>query len=289
MKTVRLNITLSASLLTVFILGTISFAKSTGNSVDDGFDALEKNKGSSKTLSQGINGFDSLDKGAKTNASSGHGIDAALSDIEAHKAKKKAEAAEKKRKIMAEEAKKSDEDMKNSCYVDSGPLLQFRVVYKTTEEQEAHEEWARTHAAEIEEENRKRRAAKAEQRRICDEWKAAGPKANSESFKAKLRQQDAVIAQMQRTATEEAKRRDATIEADIKQQKSSEESSREAKNKADRDTANSRASAAKAKSDAKEAEREEKHKQWCMVELAKDHRWCGCGKYDPVKGGVCMK
>lgn len=272
---------LVSGLLLALALLTPDFVMAAGNSINDTFDALANSKGGSKTSAAGLDAFDDMAKGkGSSDAGTGHGIDAGLQTIEANRAEKKARIAEEKRIRMEELAKKQDQDMNSDCYCayNNCLLRAYRYDYKsskTAREQEIEQ------AAILDEADRQARPAREAKKRVCDEWKAAGPKANSESFKAQLRQQDAAIAAAKRGAEEAARQRDAMIEADIKQRAAQEESARIAKRNATEDAEKSRAAAQAAKAEAAAAEGEEKRRQACM-----EHRsegLCECMKYYPKK------
>lgn len=289
------NILMCGLLLALMIS---SVAMAAGNSINDTFDSLANSKGGSGKAA-GLDAFDDLASGkGGSDAGIGHGVDAGLQAIEANKAAKAAQAERLRRIRMEQEAQKQDEEMQRSCrcifttclkIVDnSDPCKQF-INYSSSSaygepywacqrEVRAKEQWKRAHAEEIAAQELKEWQA---QKRVCEAWKAAGPKANSESFKAQLRQQDAAIASRQREADEAALQRDALISAEERAQLAKERAIYDAKN------AKAAQEAAKAKSKADEQEAE--FKTSCLADV--DYSRCGCLKYYPIKnkGGVCRK
>lgn len=303
----RINIFLATLLLLVSAVIASGIAFAAGNSIDDGFAALDKSKGGAKAT--GIDaGFDALDKGSskatgieagfgalekgksKGDAATGHGVDAGFQGVEAHKAEQAAQAARIQRIRMEQEAQKNEQDMNSNC----GPCLykECRIglsyEFRNSQAKAAWEASQREHAAEIAEENRQYHAARAEQRRVCDAWKAAGPKANSESFKAQLRQQDNAIEAAQKAADESARQRDALIAADIKRAQSNSARAEIAQRNADENAANAANASEKAKRDAILAEREAKTRNWCLAVKSRLDL-CTCSQYNPVQGSACGK
>lgn len=289
----RINNFLATVLLLLSAAITADFAVAAGNSIDDGFDALDKAKGGSKTTGQGIDaGFGSLDKG-KGSTAAGHSIEAGFQDVAAQRAKEAAGEEEKKRIRMEQEAKKQDQDMEKDCHCvynncDSG-LRSYSCRHfpgerrSTCAEQEAEQREA------MDEQDRIRARERRDKKPICDAWKAAGPTASSASFKAQLRQQDDAIAAAQRAAADAARQRDALIEADIKKNMAQEENTKEAERKAAENAVKAARAAEIAKNAAAEAAREKKERQWCMADRSR-LSWCRCAKYDNnPKAQGCMK
>lgn len=312
----RINNFLATVLLLLSTMITANFAVAAGNSIDDGFDALDKAKGGSKTTGQGIDaGFGSLDKGkgntaagqgvdagfgaldkgsSKANAATGHSMDVQFQDVAAHRAEQNAKAAELQRIRMEEEAKKQDEYLASSCDCPRGENADGSCASGIT--------FARTcygdidfygHRPEIscapmgEGERQTLAAAKAEKHRICAAWKAEGPKANSASFRAQLAQQHAVIESSKQKWEEEDRKRNEMLRAEDTKEKEQAQRTFNAKIKADQDAANSRAAAIKAKNEAAAAGREAKLRQSCMARS--DLLDCECIKYNPGKVTACRK
>lgn len=280
------------------------------NSVDDAFAKLEKDKGGKPSKSGGDDPFAGLEKGKGSKAGQGmdaafnalnnsvsngsvefgHGIEAGFQGVAAQRAQQAALAAEAERVRMEQEAKKQDEEMKSDCYCIYNNCVFLTLTPQpcsgTWEKKQACEksrEWNEDKEAEFQEEKRIKQAKKA----ICDDWKAAGPKANSESFKAQLRQKDDAIATAQRKAAEAGRQRDALIAADVKRVAAQEENIRL---KAEADAANNERAAiaaAKAKADAANAEREDKLHKWCMT--GKNISYCDCWRWAPKGGTACLK
>ena len=305
----RINIFLVTILSLVSTVITMNFALAASSSIDDGFSALDKIKGGSKVT--GIDaGFDALDNGSskatgieagfgalekgksKGDAATGHGIDTGFQGVEAHRAEQAAQAARMQRIRMEQEAQKNEQDMNSNCgaclYKDC--RIQLRRVFSNREEEAAYNASQRAHAGEIAEENRQYEASRDAQRRVCDAWKAAGPKANTDAFKAQLRQQDNAIAAAQRAADDSARQRDALIAQDVKRAQAITSNAEQAQRVADDNAANTAAAREKARVAANQAEQEARTHKWCMA-LPDMSGYCECNKYNlkksSVKGSAC--
>lgn len=290
-------------LASTFMISSIAIAGD--NSVNDAFDSLANSKGGSSKAA-GLDAFDDLASGkGNADAGTGHGVAAGLKAMEANRAEQEAQAERLRRIRMEQEAKKQDEDMKADCYCvynNCNNLIPMCIIYNDSHDsrykrdscsydQSLAKAWNAAHAAEIEEENRRYWEAKHEKKRLCDAWKAAGPKANSESFKAQLRQQDQAISASQRASAEATRRRDDEIEADIKQRDAQDEQNKNAliaKLKAEEDAENAKQAARVAAEKAEAAKREAQLKEWCMT--GNNMGYCSCWKWAPkTESKGCMK
>jgi hypothetical protein len=260
---------ISYAVVTLLFFALSFVTAQASDSISRGFDALEKKKPQKQTVS-GMDGFDTLGKAKKENAFSGHGIEAAFADVEVDRNEKKVQAEHEKRRRMEAEAKKNDSDMENSCYCvyNNCPVLKFTETVSCWKDGrdpcQERSEWNKVHPYENAEKKRQEKIAAANKKEVCDAWKAAGPKANSESFKALLKTQDKAIENARRNAVEVEKKRDAIIDAQIKQKYRVEDIAIEADRKAKNDADDMKIRAEKAKNDAINAEKEEKNRRWCM-------------------------
>ncbi len=245
---------------------------------------------------------------------SGHGVDAGIADINTYRAEQKALAERQERTRLEAEAKNQEETMMrdckcvlNSCSTSSG--LSYTVAVTCSSlmgeelrqcQKEEREEWERVkaekaweaaHKAEIEEENRRRSEAKRAQRKVCEDWKAAGTMADTEAFKARLRQQDQAIAEADRVSSEKARQRDAMIAADAKRAIAEADRVEAGRIKSENDKRAAALAARKAEEEtelAKAAEAEEKLRLWCMADPVRLDN-CACGKYTTIRGPTCSK
>jgi hypothetical protein len=278
----------------------VSVAYGAGDSINDAFKALTNSDSGSESKPTGLGALSGLanDEG-NSDAGTGHGIKAGLKAIEANEAAQAAEAERQRRIRMEQEAQKQEQEMSNNCKCILWPCIGIIdnsdpcESYKTHEpmrqdttywggaqfgqryvaclrEERAKAEWKKEHAEEIAEQERREQQ---EKRRVCEAWKAAGPKANSETFKAQLRQQDVAIASRQREADQLALQRDALIQADEKAQL--------AKERAAYDANNAKVAREEAEAKAKADEEEAKFKASCLSDV--DYGRCGCLKYYPPR------
>jgi hypothetical protein len=186
----RNKISLMCGLLLAFAFMLSSVAMAAGSSVNDSFDALANSKGGSKSVA-GMDAFDDIAKGkGKNDVGTGHGIEAGLQSIVTNKAEKTAQAEIQKRLRMEQEAQQQDKEMQGSCYCIYNNCPTIEIIRNCGGDlacEKETEAGVARYAAHAEERHRDFE----EKKRVCDAWKAAGPKANSESFKDQLRQQDA--------------------------------------------------------------------------------------------------
>lgn len=285
MCTMRFKVFVSTSLFLVSVMSSVNFALAAGDPFENALDSLANSRGDSKAPVHGVGTLDDMANGiGKNNASSGKGIDAAIQDVLADQAEKKAQAERQKRIQIEQEVKQQDADMESHCACifhscDSGlRLVPARLSY---------EERIRENER-MDEADRLANDARIREIPICNAWKAAGPKANSESFKAQLRQQDAALAAAQNSSAEAARQRDAVIDAETKRRNAQQENAVKAKLKADQDAENARIAAKKAKDAARAAEQEEKLRQGCLQPGSEGD--CACVKYHPeIKYNACSK
>jgi len=280
----RFKVFVSTSFFLVSVMSSVNFALAATDPFENALDSLANSRGDSKAPVHGVGTLDDMANGiGKDNASSGKGIDAAIQDVLADQAEKKAQAERQKRIQIEQEAKQQDADMKGHCacvYKSCKTWLRFyrQGIGKSYAEQDK----------EMDEQDRLEEEARIREIPICNAWKAAGPKANSESFKAQLRQQDAALTAAQNASAEAARQRDAVIDAETKRRNAQQENAVKTKLKADQDAENARIAAKKAKDAARAAEQEEKLRQGCMQPGSEGD--CACVKYHPeIKYNACSK
>lgn len=270
---------LMCGLLLAFMISSVAMAA--GNSVNDTFDSLANSKGGSNKAA-GLDAFDDLarEKGG-SDAGIGHGVDVGLQSIEANRAQKKTKEAEMRRARMEQEAKSQDEYAASNCNCphgerDDGSCDSLLKIICDGRCPSVGENQRRANAA-----------AKAEKHRICDAWKAQGPKANSAAFKAQLNQVYANIRDLKSQFDEESKKLDAMIRADEKRAQAQADRNAKATIKAEKDAENANRAARVAAEKAAEAKREAELKEWCMTGDNMDD--CACSKWAPKKGPACRK
>jgi hypothetical protein len=289
----------------------VAFAAVAGP-VEDGLADLAKSR-SSAGSSSGAEAMEALAKSrAEGGKASGRGIDAGIADIDTYRAEQKALAEKQERARLEEEAWKQDEAMKKDCACilnscSTGLKItvtrtcstlmgeELRQCQKEEREErervKAEKAWEAAHRAEIEEENRRRSEARRAQRKVCEDWKAAGPTADSEAFKARLRQQDQAIAEAERVSAEKARQRDAMIAADARRAIAAADRVEADRIRAENDkrAAASAAQQAEAAMElAKAAAAKEKLRQWCLADPVNLGN-CACGEYTSLRGETCSK
>ncbi len=251
------------------------------NSINDTFDALADSKGGSKSKAVGMDAFDDIAKGkGGSDAGAGHGIDVGLQSIETNRAQKKAKDAEMRRIRMEQEANNQDEYAASNCNCPRGEFsdgscdtgLRFICTGRCPSIGEN--------------ERRANEAAKAEKHRICDAWKAEGPKANSASFKAQINQVYVNIRALKSQFNEESRKLDEMIKADEQRAQEQADKNTKEKIKAEKDAELADQAARVAAEKAEEAKREAKLKEWCFT--GDNMGDCGCSKWAP-KRSACRK
>lgn len=283
-------------------IGSSNQVFAAGSSTDDPFAALAESKaGTGATHKSSGDVFDSLaNSRSQASPSSGHGIEAGIAEINTFRAEQKAQAEKIARQRFVDEAAQEDKKMASECtqILEENGCRSTALIYTSCDNK------LRTSCSEqrsqqlkgIYEEQAIEERACLTKRSICKSWKAAGPKAKSDSFKAQLSQQDNLLSDAMRIAAEQAKQRDAIIQADENQKANQAERA----NKADRERAKAESDELAAVQRARDLEkkkeedaREEKLRISCMAELAKDHHPCACWKWDKkktsVKGAACEK
>ena len=305
---------LRLAIMTVLLVASAAMA----GPLEDGLADLAKSRSNASSPS-GAEAMEALAKSrGEAGKASGHGIDAGIADLDTYRAEQKALAERQERTRLEAEAKNQEETMTRDCkcvlkscstssglsYIvtrDCSSLMGEKLNQCQKEEREEQEQmkaekaWKAAHKAEIEEEDRRRSEAKRAQRKVCEDWKAAGPMADTEAFTARLRQQDQAIAEADRVSSENARQRDAMIAADAKRaiaEADRVEADRIADGiKVENDKRAAALAARKAKEEAelaKAAEAEEKLRQWCMADPVRLDN-CACGKYTTIHGPTCTK
>lgn len=262
------------------------------SSVSDSFDAFVNSKTSGTSSVYGVGEFNNIANSKTANdIASGHGIEAGLKSIETHRAEVKAREARMAKRRMEEEARKNEDEMKSKCqdtYSDYPVLRFYTASYSKNYSDELH----RAEAEEYDEADRRKRAHNKNMRKICAEWKVAGPMANTESFKFRLRQQDEAIAAKENVAAEKNRELQKSIEANVKEriakENAKENTAIQKKLKEIKDKEASDRAIAKAKSEAAKVEQEAKLERFCRQSGSRG--LCECLKYYPkTDSNACGK